>query len=40
MSSSTIITLEILLVLGLVVGWGFWELRSLRKFREQNKKDK
>jgi hypothetical protein len=40
MNSSTIITLEILLVLGLVVGWGLWELRSLRKFREQNKKDK
>ena len=40
MSSSMIITLEILLVLGLVVGWGLWELYKLRKWREEQKKIK
>lgn len=30
MSSSTLIGLELLLTLGLVVGWGAWELYALR----------
>jgi hypothetical protein len=38
MSSSVIITLEILLVLGVVVGFGAWELVKLKRYRDQEKK--
>jgi hypothetical protein len=40
MSSSLIITLEIMLVAGLVVGFGAWELYKLRKWRAEQKKEK
>jgi hypothetical protein len=35
MSSSTIIFLEMALVLGLTLGFGLWELRSLRRDRKK-----
>ena len=31
MSSGTLVLLEMLLVLGLVLGWAVWELVSLRR---------
>ena len=33
MSTDVLIGLELLLTLGLVVGWGFWELYALRRAR-------
>lgn len=36
MSSSLLVTLEILLVLGVVVGLGGWELWSLRRERRRD----
>jgi hypothetical protein len=35
MSSSTIITLELGLTLGVVVGFGLWELYKLRRDRDR-----
>lgn len=37
MSSDVIIFLEISLVLGLCVGWGFWELWKLKKDKEKDR---
>jgi hypothetical protein len=31
MSGTTMVTLELLLVFGCVVGWGVWELYKLKK---------
>jgi hypothetical protein len=36
MSSSTIIGLEMALVLGLALGWGFWELWSLKRDKQRD----
>jgi hypothetical protein len=36
MSSSAIIGLEMALVLGLALGWGFWELRSLKRDKQRD----
>lgn len=35
MSSGWIILLEILLVLGLAIGWGVYELRSLNRLQRE-----
>ena len=37
MSSGWIITLEFALVIGLVLGFGIWQLISLRKYRDQDR---
>ncbi|MFM9927299.1 hypothetical protein VLK31_30265 [Variovorax sp. H27-G14] len=37
MSSSLIITLEMLGVLGVLVGFGFWELYALRRDKKRSK---
>jgi hypothetical protein len=37
MSSSTIIFLEMAIVLGLTLGFGIWELRSLRRDRKTSR---
>lgn len=37
MSSGLIITLEMLGVLGVVVGFGFWELYALRRDKKKQK---
>lgn len=34
MDGQTLILIELLLVFGLVFGWGVWELRKLRRERE------
>ncbi len=34
MDGQTLILIELLLVFGLVFGWGLWELRTLRRERE------
>ena len=38
MSSSLIITLEMLGVLGVVVGFGIWELYALRRDKKKSKR--
>jgi hypothetical protein len=35
MSSNLLIALELLLVLGIALGIGLWELRSLRRYRDE-----
>lgn len=37
MSSGTLVLLEMLLVLGLVLGWAVWELVSLRRDKRRDK---
>lgn len=37
MSSGTLVLLEMLLVLGLVLGWAVWELLSLRRDKRRDK---
>jgi hypothetical protein len=36
MSSGTLVLLEMLLVLGLVLGWAVWELVSLRRDKRRD----
>lgn len=36
MDGHTLGLIEMVLVFGLVIGWGWWELRSLRRARERN----
>jgi hypothetical protein len=36
MDSSYLILVELVLVLGAVLGWGVWELRSLRRERRRD----
>jgi hypothetical protein len=38
-SSNLIVLLELLLVFGLVVGFGIWQLVSLRRDRREREKD-
>lgn len=38
MDGHTLGLIEMLLVFGLVVGWGFWELSSLRRARERTQR--
>ena len=33
MDSQTIVLIEVVLVFGLIVGWGVWELRKLKRER-------
>ncbi len=40
MSSSLIITLELLAVLGVVLGIGFWELYALRRDKKKSERRK
>lgn len=40
MGSDLIIGLEMALTLGLVLGWGFWELRKMRRLRREREEDK
>jgi hypothetical protein len=40
MSSDTIIFLEFALTLGLVVGFGVWELRKLKRYKERDGQDR
>ena len=37
MSTGTLVLLELLLVLGLVLVWGGWEIWSLRRERERDR---
>jgi hypothetical protein len=39
MSSDVLIALELLLVLGVALGIGFWELRSLRRYKDRPPRD-
>lgn len=40
MDSGALIAVELLLVLGLALGWGFWELWSLRRDRQRREQEK
>lgn len=40
MSGSMFGIVELLLFCGVVFGWGFYELRSLRKYRDNNEAEK
>ena len=39
MDSSTLGLIELILVFGGVLGFGFWELYSLRKYKKQKQRD-
>lgn len=39
MDSGALIAIELLLVLGLALGWGFWELWSLRRERRRRERE-
>ncbi len=40
MDGDTLGLIEMTLVFGLVVGWGFWELHSLRRARERSARER
>lgn len=39
MDSGALIAVELVLVLGAVLAWGFWELWSLRRDRQRRERD-